>query len=67
MKRGRLYCSFCGKSQAEVRQLIAGPEVCICDECVDMMHHALIHNDRFVVDLAARRRARLLKKPIIPT
>ena len=29
-----LYCSFCGKSQHEVRQLIAGPYVLICDECV---------------------------------
>ena len=31
-----LYCSFCGKSQNEVRKLIAGPSVFICDECVDL-------------------------------
>src|SRR6202522_1228925 len=31
-----LYCSFCGKSQHEVRKLIAGPTVFICDECVDL-------------------------------
>lgn len=31
-----LYCSFCGKSQHEVRKLIAGPSVFICDECVDL-------------------------------
>lgn len=31
-----LYCSFCGKSQDEVRKLIAGPSVFICDECVDL-------------------------------
>jgi len=31
-----LYCSFCGKSQHEVRKLIAGPEVFICDECIDL-------------------------------
>jgi len=31
-----LYCSFCGKSQHEVRKLIAGPSVYICDECVDL-------------------------------
>ncbi|MSS75377.1 MAG: ATP-dependent Clp protease ATP-binding subunit ClpX [Methyloglobulus sp.] len=31
-----LYCSFCGKSQQEVRKLIAGPSVYICDECVDL-------------------------------
>ena len=31
-----LYCSFCGKSQHEVRKLIAGPSVYICDECIDL-------------------------------
>ena len=31
-----LYCSFCGKSQHEVKKLIAGPSVFICDECVDL-------------------------------
>ena len=31
-----LYCSFCGKSQNEVKKLIAGPSVFICDECVDL-------------------------------
>ena len=31
-----LYCSFCGKSQHEVRKLIAGPSVFICDECVEL-------------------------------
>jgi len=31
-----LYCSFCGKSQHEVRKLIAGPSVFICDECIDL-------------------------------
>ena len=31
-----LYCSFCGKNQHEVSKLIAGPKVCICDECVEL-------------------------------
>ncbi len=31
-----LYCSFCGKSQHEVRKLIAGPSVFVCDECIDL-------------------------------
>ncbi|VFP86733.1 ATP-dependent Clp protease ATP-binding subunit ClpX [Candidatus Erwinia haradaeae] len=31
-----LYCSFCGKSQYKVRKLIAGPSVCVCDECVNL-------------------------------
>ncbi len=35
-KEKLLYCSFCGKSQHEVRKLIAGPSVFICDECVDL-------------------------------
>jgi ATP-dependent Clp protease ATP-binding subunit ClpX len=34
--RSTLYCSFCGKSQHEVRKLIAGPTVFICDECVEL-------------------------------
>ncbi len=34
--KSTLYCSFCGKSQHEVRKLIAGPTVFICDECVDL-------------------------------
>src|SRR3989338_2449010 len=33
---GTLYCSFCGKSQREVKKLIAGPSVYICDECVEL-------------------------------
>ena len=35
-KKEELYCSFCGKNQHEVRKLIAGPTVFICDECVDL-------------------------------
>ena len=31
-----LYCSFCGKSQHEVRKLIAGPSVFVCDECITL-------------------------------
>ncbi|MEK6593313.1 MAG: ClpX C4-type zinc finger protein, partial [Pseudomonadota bacterium] len=31
-----LYCSFCGKSQHEVRKLIAGPTVYICAECIEL-------------------------------
>ena len=31
-----LYCSFCDKSQHEVRKLIAGPSVYVCDECVEL-------------------------------
>ena len=34
--KNTLYCSFCGKSQHEVRKLIAGPTVFICNECVEL-------------------------------
>ena len=33
-----LFCSFCGKSQKEVKKLIAGPTVFVCDECVELMY-----------------------------
>ena len=35
-EKNDLYCSFCGKSQHEVKKLIAGPTVFICDECVEL-------------------------------
>ncbi len=35
-EQGKLFCSFCGKNQDEVKKLIAGPSVFICDECVDL-------------------------------
>ncbi|MDY6862903.1 MAG: ATP-dependent Clp protease ATP-binding subunit ClpX [Thermodesulfobacteriota bacterium] len=35
-KFGHLFCSFCGKSQEEVKKLIAGPSVYICDECIEL-------------------------------
>jgi ATP-dependent Clp protease ATP-binding subunit ClpX len=37
-----LYCSFCGKSQHEVRKLIAGPSVFICDECVELCNDIIL-------------------------
>jgi ATP-dependent Clp protease ATP-binding subunit ClpX len=38
---GHLICSFCGKTQDEVRKLVAGPSVYICDECVDLCNDIL--------------------------
>ena len=35
-QNGELHCSFCGKPQSEVRRLVAGPGVYICDECIQM-------------------------------
>ena len=41
-----LYCSFCGKSQHEVRKLIAGPTVYICNECVELCKDILYEESR---------------------
>ena len=40
-----LTCSFCGKNQEEVKKLIAGPAVYICDECVDVCRKILVEED----------------------
>jgi hypothetical protein len=50
-----LYCSFCGKSQHEVRKLIAGPTVFICDECVGLCN-GIIENEE-ILDLFSVERA----------
>jgi len=46
-----LYCSFCGKSQHEVKKLIAGPSVFICDECIDLCND-IIRDDTGGVETA---------------
>ena len=48
-----LYCSFCGKSQHEVRKLIAGPSVFVCDECITLCNDIMreeIQNDQGQVE-----------------
>lgn len=55
-----LYCSFCGKSQHEVRKLIAGPSVFICDECVDLCNDIIREE---VQDDAAEAGGEHLPKP----
>lgn len=47
-----LYCSFCGKSQHEVKKLIAGPSVFICDECIDLCND--IVRDEISADPASK-------------
>src|SRR5690554_455536 len=41
---GTLHCNFCGKSQKEVKKLIAGPGVYICDECIELCND-IIYED----------------------
>ena len=40
-KASDLICSFCGKSQDEVKKLIAGPSVYICDECIELCNEII--------------------------
>jgi len=40
-RRGKVFCSFCGKGEDQVRKLIAGPQVYICDECVQLCNEIL--------------------------
>ncbi|HKJ71579.1 MAG TPA: ATP-dependent Clp protease ATP-binding subunit ClpX [Gammaproteobacteria bacterium] len=47
-----LYCSFCGKSQHEVRKLIAGPSVFICDECVDLCNEITAEEEEEAADVS---------------
>jgi ATP-dependent Clp protease ATP-binding subunit ClpX len=55
-----LYCSFCGKSQHEVRKLIAGPQVYICDECVDLCNDIIREE---IKDISPKREADKLPTP----
>lgn len=55
-----LYCSFCGKSQHEVRKLIAGPSVFICDECVDLCNDIIREE---VKEITPKKKQDSLPKP----
>ena len=55
-----LYCSFCGKSQHEVRKLIAGPSVYICDECVDLCNDIIREE---IKEISPKRDADALPTP----
>ncbi len=54
-----LYCSFCGKSQDEVRKLIAGPSVYVCDECVELCNDII--RDELAEDDSSGENGRLPK------
>ncbi len=59
-KYGNLFCSFCGKNQDEVRKLIAGPSVYICDECIELCNDIIAEeNEREAVS----RRKSTIPKP----
>jgi len=61
--KNTLYCSFCGKSQHEVRKLIAGPTVFICDECVELCMDIIKEEGKGGKTLLAQTLARILDVP----
>lgn len=54
-----LYCSFCGKSQHEVKKLIAGPSVYICDECVDLCNDIIREEIKDLISARGSERSEL--------
>ncbi len=50
-----LYCSFCGKSQHEVKKLIAGPSVYVCDECVELCNDIILEELEEETSLAVKK------------
>lgn len=56
-----LYCSFCGKSQHEVRKLIAGPSVFICDECVELCNDIIREE---IKEISPKKKEDALPKPL---
>lgn len=53
--KNTLYCSFCGKSQHEVRKLIAGPTVFICDECIELCTDIIREEIKTALDVTSHR------------
>ena len=45
-KQSHLFCSFCGKSQEEVKKLVAGPSVYICDECIELCQDIIVEEQK---------------------
>lgn len=58
---GQLTCSFCGKSQDEVKKLIAGPTVYICDECIELCNDII--DEEAKLDQSSGSESRQLPKP----
>jgi ATP-dependent Clp protease ATP-binding subunit ClpX len=56
-----LYCSFCGKSQHEVRKLIAGPSVFICDECVELCNDIIREE---ITEISPKENQEALPSPV---
>ena len=55
-----LFCSFCGKNQEEVKKLIAGPSVFICDECVDLCNDIIVEETKEIATAPNKKETKLL-------
>ena len=60
-KYSQLFCSFCGKNQEEVKKLIAGPSVYICDECIELCNDIIAEETK--LEEASGPDVRKLPKP----
>jgi len=58
-KYNNLFCSFCGKNQEEVKKLIAGPSVYICDECIELCNDIIA--EEYEKEDASQKRTKILK------
>src|SRR5690606_17719669 len=59
-EKGQLKCSFCGKGQEQVKKLIAGPGVYICDECIELIEEEM--HDELDVELGNVPRPKEIKE-----
>ena len=60
-----LKCSFCGKTQEQVKKLIAGPDVCICDECVELCNE-ILDEELFNIKQEEKEQTEDIQKESIP-
>jgi ATP-dependent Clp protease ATP-binding subunit ClpX len=63
-KEKSLLCSFCGKSQSEVKKLIAGPSIFICDECVELCNDIIVEETTPSVDSDTNKKPLLTPKEL---
>jgi ATP-dependent Clp protease ATP-binding subunit ClpX len=63
-KEKLLLCSFCGKNQSEVKKLIAGPSIFICDECVDLCNDIIVEETTPSVDIDTSKKPLLTPKEL---
>ena len=65
-EKGQLKCSFCGKIQEQVKKLIAGPGVYICDECIELCNEIIEEelNEDMDVDLGSIPKPREIKETL---